>query len=182
MPIDQRASESFDQCKGWIARRDGKTSEITLLDIPEGAIDRLLAAIREQVRIVAVLGRDGPELFAELNWMDDQDEDLIWSTFFMAVLDDVRLQHSLGPSRPSKPGPWMAVTSGSYDLELAFWPDEIFVGDDEADRALYVKLLGYAQKLRALCGASGICVTHGCYDDPRRLIAGEFDRPFFVFD
>ena len=172
MPTPEKIDSAWQQCREWFTTNDGKTSEITILDIPESGLEPVLDAVRDRAKIVAVLGKDGPELFANLDWMDSEDEDLIWSTFFMVVLDELRLQHSLGPSRPTKPGPWMAVGGGTYDLEIALWPDEVFSGVVAADRALFGKVLDYVDDLREACGGQRLCITHGCYDNPRTLIDG----------
>jgi hypothetical protein len=156
----------------WIVRQDRKTTEMTLLDVPEDELETLLGAIRGRTTIVGVLGKDGPELFAEMSWMDDADEDLIWSTLFIATLDGVRLQHSLAPSRPLKPGPWMSLGAGRYDLEIAFWPDEVFatIEDDRRAREVFESLLGYASGLASECRASTLLLSHGLDEDPRAAL------------
>lgn len=163
--------DPWSACHQWLSDSGARTWEITLLDIPERRLDEILSCIRSEASIVAVMGRDGPELFAELNWMDDDDEDLIWSTFFMVVLDELRIQHSLAPSRPVKPGPWMSLGAGRYDLELAIWPDEIFgtqVQEHEKKRR-FERVLSYARTVSEVGEAGTLVLTHGCFEDPRVL-------------
>ncbi len=174
MTVHNTLLPGLDDCAQWICLADGRTTELHLLDIPERALDAMFAAMRERVRIVVVMGRDGPDPFTELMRMGDDDEDLVWSTFFMALLGDVRLQHSLGPSRPVKPGPWMSVGAGTWDLEIAFWPDElsgVLAGGHDPSAALE-RILSYARDLKLASGAASLCVTHGCFEDPRRLMSG----------
>ena len=173
MEIDPRIRDAWSACRPWIADRDGRSSELFLLDVPESSIEGLFEAVRERATIVAVLGSEGLESFAGYQWMDSDDDDLIMSTFFIAVLGSARLQHFLAPSRPRSPGPWVAVSRGPLDLEIAFWPDEIFpAGTDTGERErIFAGLAGYVLGLREAAGGSTVIATHGCDEDPRRLIA-----------
>lgn len=165
-------------CREWLARRDGLSSEICILDIDEDAIGRLFAAVRARATIVAVVGPGGLESFSDLVWMDGDDDDLIMSTFFIALVDGMRLQHLLAPSRPRSPGPWIALGRGPMDLEIAFWPDEVFgpTGPHGAP-ACFETLVRYALELRAETGGSTVCLTHGLGVDPRSWLErpGEHD-------
>jgi hypothetical protein len=170
---DDRIRDAWSACRPWVARRDGRSSELFVLDVPEDAAPRLFEAVRERATIVAVMGRDGMESFAGYQWMDSDDDDLIMSTFFIAVLGTSRLQHFLAPARPRAPGPWVAVGRGPLDLEIAFWPEEVFAGDQGAadGERTFVSLARYALGLREASGGSTVIVTHGCEEDPRRLVA-----------
>lgn len=172
--------DAWSACSPWVARRDGLTSEIFVLDVPEDATGRLFEAVRDRASIVAVMGQEGMESFAGYQWMDSDDDDLIMSTFFIAVLGGSRLQHFLAPSRPRAPGPWVSVSRGPMDLEIAFWPDEIFPADGSGEGAFSL-LLGYALGLREDAGGSTVVVTHGCDEDPRRLVSRGGERVHVVF-
>jgi hypothetical protein len=169
---DDRIRDAWSACRPWVARRDGRSSELFVLDVAEDSAPRLFEAVRRQASIVAVMGRDGMESFAGYQWMDSDDDDLIMSTFFIVVLGTSRLQHFLAPARPRAPGPWVAVGRGPLDLEIAFWPDEVFPGEqDPADgERTFASLATYALDLREASGGSTVIVTHGCEEDPRRLV------------
>jgi hypothetical protein len=165
---------AWNACRGWLARHDGLTSEVFILGIPEDSLDRLVSAIRTRASVKAAFGREGIESFSTYDWIPDFDDDeLIFSTFFIAVHEGLRLQHFLGPSRPQRPGPWMAAGAGSYDLEIAFWPDEVFprsAGGGEHERS-FALLVRYALELRAEAGGFTVCLTHACNTDPRLWLA-----------
>lgn len=173
MDPDDRIRAAWSACRAWVTRRDGLSSELFVLDIPEEATDGLFEAVRDRASIVAVLGREGMESFAGYQWMDSDDDDLIMSTFFIAVLGSSRLQHFLAPSRPREPGPWVSVSRGPLDLEIAFWPDELFPPgtDEETRERTFGALVEYALWLRESSGGSTVVVTHGCDEDPRRLVS-----------
>jgi len=180
---DDRIHDAWSACLPWVALRDGRSSEIFVLDVPEDSIERLLEAVRERASIVAVLGRDGMESFAGYQWMDSDDDDLIMSTFFIAVLGTSRLQHFLAPSRPRAPGPWVSVSRGPLDLEIAFWPDEVFHegSSPELEERTFAAVLGYALGLRDAAGGSTVVVTHDCDENPRRLVSQGAKRAYVAF-
>ncbi len=172
MEPDARIRDAWSACRPWVARRDGRTSELFVLDVPEDATGRLFEAVRDHASIVAVLGQEGMESFAGYQWMDSDDDDLVMSTFFIAVLGTSRLQHFLAPARPGAPGPWVSVSRGPLDLEIAFWPDEVFAAASPGPgQGAFAALLGYALGLREAAGGSTVVVTHGCEEDPRRLVS-----------
>jgi hypothetical protein len=170
---EESIRRAYGACSDWFDRRDGLTSEFFILDIPEESIDPLFAAVRERAEIVAVLSAGGLESFTDYQWMPDDDDELILSTFFMALLGKRRLQHFITPSKPRAPGPWVAVSRGPLDLEIAFWPDEVFgpAGAGQCPEA-FRTLARYALELCEASGGSTVCLTHGCSEDPRVWLAG----------
>jgi hypothetical protein len=173
VPSGSGIERAWNACRGWVGARDGLTSELFVLEIPERSIDDLLCAVRARVGIVAVMASGGLESFSDPVWTPDDDDDLVMSTFFIGLCGGTRLQHFLAPARPRSPGPWVAVSRGPLDLEVAFWPDEVFdpARPDEHGRA-FERIARYGLELREATGAAAVCLTHGCDGDPRPWLAG----------
>ncbi len=122
--------------------------------------------------MVAVFGRQGIESFAAFGWMEDTDDDVLLSTFFMVLHESRHLQHFLAPSRPVRHGPWLALGQGDFDLEIAFWPDEM---DDPgaapgACPEPLARTIEYARALAVSAGAERLCLSHGLESAPRALL------------
>lgn len=178
MKTEESIRHAWEACRHWLARRDGLTSEIFILDIPEDSTDSLFTAVRDRASIVAVLGTGGLESFTDYQWTPADDDDLILSTFFIAIHEGLRLQHFLSPSKPGDPGPWVAVSRGSLDLEVAFWPDEVFAPAAAAGHErLFSRIVRYTLDLREATGGSSVCLAHGCSEDPRRWLERAGDHP-----
>ena len=114
------------------------------------------------------------ESFSGFDWSPGGCGDLVASVSFIGILDGgSRLQHFIAPST-TRPGPWTAVRSGPLDLEIAFWPDELFAdgAGEESWRGALGRVVAYVLDLRGVSGGSEVVLAHGSSGDPRAWLAG----------